>query len=83
MQIVTWKRVFLAPETHSSVDVEPGQWVQSVRSYSSQYNATSWSAKQVIGAPQVYPQYGDITGSWAQGNKDANEYIEVRILKRF
>ena len=56
---------------------EPGQWVRGVRSYSSQYNSDSWSAAKVIGAPQVYPRYGDIAGTWAQKNKDANEYIEV------
>ena len=32
----------------------------------------------MTGSPKVYPQYGDIAGSWAMGNCDANEYIEVR-----
>ena len=39
----------------------------------------SWSANKVIGKPQVYPNYGDIEGSWAQGNISANEYIEVSV----
>ena len=53
------------------------QWVHRVRTYSSQYNDTNWAANQVIGAPKVYPKYGDHHGAWAQGRRDANEFIEV------
>jgi hypothetical protein len=38
------------------------------------------SANTVQGEPRVYPKYGDIAGSWAQGNRDANQFIEVIIL---
>ena len=37
----------------------------------------SWAADQVVGLPRVYPRYGDIQGSWAQGNKSDDEWIEV------
>ena len=30
-----------------------------------------------MGAPKVYPQYGDNAGAWAMANCDANEYLEV------
>ena len=56
------------------------QWVNRVRSFSSQYNTGTWAADQVIGAPKVYPRYGDHHGAWAQSNPDANEFIEVSIV---
>ena len=37
----------------------------------------SWSANQILGQPKVYPQYGDLSGVWAQGDKGQDEYIEV------
>ena len=37
----------------------------------------SWAADQVVGPPRVYPRYGDIQGSWAQGNHSDDEWIEV------
>lgn len=37
-----------------------------------------WAANQVIGPPQVYPQYGDIEGAWASENTNSIEYIEVK-----
>ena len=40
----------------------------------------SWPASCVEGPPRVYPKYGDIAGAWAQKNKDAHQYIEVRDL---
>jgi hypothetical protein len=36
-----------------------------------------WSAQTVIGQPRVYPQYGDLRGSWASATKDAHQFIEV------
>ena len=36
----------------------------------------SWSANQVIGEPNVYPRYGDLTGTWASAGFVA-EWIEV------
>ena len=44
---------------------------------------SSWPASQVVGEPDVYPQYGDIAGSWAQDLSSASwpsEYIEVNYL---
>lgn len=39
------------------------QWVARVLDFSSQYNDTTWAADQVIGAPKVYPNYGDLHGN--------------------
>ena len=41
----------------------------------------SWSANQILGQPKVYPQYGDLSGVWAQGDKGQDEYIEVSCYK--
>lgn len=53
------------------------QWVKEVINYSSQYSS-SWGAKHIINKPTVYPRYGDITGSWAQAQCDANQFIELK-----
>ena len=38
-----------------------------------------WDADQVLGEPNVYPDYGDIKGAWAHmsPNDCSNERIEV------
>ncbi|GFO41974.1 F-box/lrr-repeat protein 4 [Plakobranchus ocellatus] len=53
------------------------QWASRVARYSSQYNNTTWSADQVLGEPKVYPQHGDIHGSWAMGTIDDKQYLEL------
>lgn len=53
-------------------------WASSVRSFSSQYGTTSWSAQQLLGAPDVYPQHGDLVKAWASlGADDRDEHVEV------
>lgn len=37
----------------------------------------SWSANQVVGPANIFPCYGDRTGTWAQKDLDANQYIEA------
>lgn len=54
------------------------QWASTVRGFSSQYSEQSWSAQHVLGAPDVYPQHGDLANAWAsRGADDADEWIEV------
>lgn len=54
------------------------QYASSVRSFSSEYSAASWSAQQALGAPNVYPRAGDIEGAWASREPDASsEFIEL------
>lgn len=40
---------------------------------------SSYSAKQVLGKPNVYPRYGDIHGTWTQPRNqlDRVHFIEV------
>lgn len=44
-----------------------GQWAVAA-SASSQYGSDGWSANQMIGAPDVYPECGDITEAWASNS---------------
>ena len=53
-------------------------WASSVLGYSTQYSDTSWSAQQALGAPNVYPQHGDIAQAWASKTADDHEeWIEL------
>ncbi|KAK3106466.1 hypothetical protein FSP39_020548, partial [Pinctada imbricata] len=38
-----------------------------------------YAANEVIGIPNVYPNYGDLKGAWAQKSLNENEYIQVRF----
>jgi len=54
------------------------QWAATVRDVSSEYSSDGWSARQVLGPPDVFPASGDIPKAWASLTPDANEeYIEV------
>ncbi len=65
--------------TASHGAVEPGlAWASTVLDVSSQYSAGSWSAAQVLGAPDVYPQAGDHVAAWATLSADGGrEFVEV------
>ncbi|MCW5802072.1 MAG: hypothetical protein KIT31_06770 [Deltaproteobacteria bacterium] len=53
-------------------------WATTVIDVSTQYTDTAWSAKQVLGPPNVYPAYGDNDKAWASlGADDRDEFIEV------
>eukprot|EP00817_Percolomonadidae_sp_ATCC50343_P007790 CAMPEP_0117418810 /NCGR_PEP_ID=MMETSP0758-20121206/520_1 /TAXON_ID=63605 /ORGANISM="Percolomonas cosmopolitus, Strain AE-1 (ATCC 50343)" /LENGTH=544 /DNA_ID=CAMNT_0005199543 /DNA_START=689 /DNA_END=2319 /DNA_ORIENTATION=+ len=55
------------------------QWVTSVHSFSTEYNA-DWKADYVIGPPTVYPKHGDIKGTWApRQSRDTLEFITVKF----
>ncbi len=53
-------------------------WASSVRGFSTQYSAGSWSAQQVLGPPDVFPASGDQVKAWASlGADDRPEWLEV------
>lgn len=53
-------------------------WASSVRGVSSQYGEDDWSARQVLGPPDVLPGGQDSTRAWASAEADAErEMIEV------
>ncbi len=49
----------------------------SVLAFSSQYTTTSWSAEQALGAPDTYPNYGDIPTAWASASPDGQREFLV------
>jgi hypothetical protein len=49
-----------------------------VRGYSTQFDATSWAAGRALGAPDVWPRYGDLAGAWAPSSRtNLADYLEV------
>ncbi|XP_053390591.1 uncharacterized protein LOC123562101 [Mercenaria mercenaria] len=75
----TWVEID-AVELHGSKKISKGklsQWVARVTKFSSQYDNDGWSANSVVGSPKVYPNYGDSQGTWAQGDIDDKQFIEV------
>ncbi|MBL0105600.1 MAG: T9SS type A sorting domain-containing protein [Bacteroidetes bacterium] len=54
------------------------RWASSVIAVSSEYGSVEWGAIQLLGAPDVYPNYGDIESSWSPGGwDDPDEYFEL------
>lgn len=53
------------------------QWVSNVISYSNQFDDSGWSARQVIGKPNIF-RCGDIRGSWTT-NTGGIHFIEVKF----
>lgn len=52
-------------------------WAQGLLSFSSEYDNGSWSAANVLYAPDVYPSYGDLAGTWTTETDAQREYISV------
>jgi len=54
-----------------------GVWPVAARA-SSEYNAGSWSAGQLVGRPKVWPKCGDRRGAWApQSRQSEFEWVEA------
>ncbi len=72
----TGESVTLTAETPN---VKP-RWATSVIRFSNQYSANEWGSKRALGAPDVYPTYGDIQYAWSPTNPDnAREFLELRF----
>ncbi len=55
-------------------------WASAVAGFSTEYSTTRNAGRSVIGAPDVYPQHGDLEGAWASRETDfGDEWIEVRF----
>ena len=48
---------------------------------SSQYSSSDWSASQITGPPDVYPDCGDFEGAWAMAEYDTLDWIEILFPK--
>lgn len=57
------------------------QWAAEVIRYSSQYGQTSYSAQQVLGAPNMLPRFGSSQVAWAPAKEDNTiiDYVWVRF----
>lgn len=65
------------PDVHPSEGAVP-QFAAWVDAFSSQYDAYYWSAAQALGAPNVYPDYGDLEYTWASLTPDGGrEFIQL------
>lgn len=52
-------------------------WADSVIAFSTEYDNPSWAAAQVLGAPDTYPNYGDISTAWTSASSDAGREFLV------
>nr|HEX4314817.1 YXWGXW repeat-containing protein [Kofleriaceae bacterium] len=67
-----------APDDAKRGSAAGDEWASTVRGVSSEYSADGWSAKQALGAPDVFPQQQDAAQAWASLTPDApEEFIEV------
>jgi hypothetical protein len=73
----SWMR--LPPSAAGEPTVTGAVWAREVVRRSSQ-DSRDRAATQALGAPNVYPRYGDLPGAWAPSSNDAKvESIELRF----
>ena len=53
------------------------RWASSVISFSSEWEEFDYGAIQVLGEPDVYPNYGDIELAWSPVGHDDQEFLEL------
>ncbi|XP_062596732.1 C-type lectin domain family 6 member A-like [Saccostrea cucullata] len=58
------------------------EWASEVTAFSSQYTSTSYSAKKILGKPNVYPTYSVNALAWLPRSFDANQYIELKFPEK-
>lgn len=57
------------------------RYADAVVAFSSQRSFTDFSASQILGAPNVYPDYGPSANSWISNSADASrEYITLKFF---
>jgi hypothetical protein len=83
--------VSTCPDRLFAINNVPSQnyrYVNSINEFSSEYSSLNvgdadslyWDADQVIGKPNVYPQYGDIDSAWASLEEDDQiEFLDVNF----
>ncbi|MFZ1679176.1 MAG: T9SS type A sorting domain-containing protein [Saprospiraceae bacterium] len=55
------------------------RYADQVPKFSSEYGG-GWSASQIIGLPDVYPNYGDHVGAWSSATADGQrEFLECKF----
>jgi hypothetical protein len=69
-----------ASEEDGGLDSSIIRWADSVIAFSTEYNQSpeSWSAYQILGIPNTYPNYGDIITAWTSEERDfQREFLEL------
>ncbi len=62
-----------------NIDSVSIRYAVGVTKFSSQYSQTNYSANQILGIPDTYPNYGDNAGAWASYTADSQrEYLELK-----
>ena len=61
------------------LNLEPNiLWANRVIEFSSEYSDSDWSAEQILGQPDTYPQNGDLPTAWASESEDGqSEFVKV------
>ena len=73
-----------AKEQRSKMHREPHSLgAQKVLKFSSQYNEMDWSAEQLLGEPDTYPDHGDRPTAWspATDRSRSTEFIQVSFAE--
>ena len=54
------------------------RYASSVIAFSTEWGPTEWGSVQVLGAPNVYPDYGDIENAWSPLDmEEPDEFLEL------
>ncbi len=70
----------LLASTYSNAAIS-SQWANGVTDFSSQWSTGSWSAQQVLGAPDTF-SYGDIGSAWAPAPMNGSqEFISLSFAE--
>ncbi|MEI8075687.1 MAG: LamG-like jellyroll fold domain-containing protein, partial [Bacteroidota bacterium] len=66
--------------TLSDQNASFSQYASKVNRFSSQFYLGSYSANQILGAPNTYPEYGDLPTAWSPLSEKSNrEFIELEF----
>ncbi len=63
----------------TAIQAQNVQWASEVTKFSSQFNLRQYSAKQVLGKPNVLPNLGISPNAWSPAKRGKKEFIEVRF----
>ena len=68
----------VTPAEWAAMPTPPGySFATGVASFTSQYGLDSWYATQALGAPNVFPRYGDLPGAWAPASTSSPQDVLV------
>lgn len=81
MQITRLSWVLLSLILSLTLQAQDVQWASKVLRYSTQYGQKSYNAEQVLGKPNMLPQYGSSQVAWAPAKEDNTviDYVWVEF----